>query len=188
MLLRLLAIALAFLTVPAWSQDAGRQQLARVNAALASMSAEQAAVYQQFQMVQEMRRNEERRNLALPGTTYGSQPPNFDDVQRAQDARAQRIVDLAAESDRLYARYRELEEQKRGLIDTLSALAQQTIPVAVPPALLAPDGSVLPVPGSIAPDGTVYSAPAVLGPNGTLVSPAPLPTPGALTVPGVTPQ
>ena len=185
MLLRLLAIALAFLAAPAWSQDAGRQQLARVNAALAGMSAEQAAVYQQFQMVQEMRRNEERRNSVLPGTTYGSTPANFDDVQRSEDARAQRIVDLAAESDRLYARYRELEEQKRGLIDTLSLLAQQTVPQAVPPALLAPDGSVLPVPGTIGPDGTVYTTPALVGPDGAIVSPAPLPTPGALTVPGV---
>ena len=109
-------------------------------------------------------------------------------MQRAEDARAQRIVDLAYESDRLYARYRELEEQKRGLIDTLSALAQQTIPVAVPPALLAPDGALLPVPGSIGPDGTVYTTPAALGPDGALVSPAPLPTPGALTVPGVAPR
>lgn len=187
MLLRLLAIALALLAAPAWSQDASRQQIARVNAALASMTTEQAAVFQQFQMVQEMRRNEERRNLPLPGTTYGSQPANYDDVQRSEDARAQRIVDLAAESDRLYARYRELEEQKRGLIDTLSVLAQQTIPVAVPPALLMPDGSVQAVPGTFAPDGSVYTAPAVVGPGGTLVSPAPLPTPGALTVPGVTP-
>jgi len=187
MLLRLLAIALALLAAPAWAQDAGSQQLARVNAALSSMSAEQAAVYQQFQMVQEMRRNEERQRSVLPGSTYGSMPANYDDVQRAEDARAQRIVDLAAEGDRLYARYRELEEQKRGLIDTLSVLAQQTVPVAVPPALLAPDGSVLPVPGTVGPDGTVYTAPAVVGPGGVLVSPAPLPTPGALTVPGVTP-
>jgi hypothetical protein len=187
MLLRLLAIALALLAAPAWSQDAERQQLARVNAALAVMSNEQAAVYQQFQMVQEMRRNEERRNSLLPNTTYGSQPANFDDVQRAEDARAQRIVDLAAESDRLYARYRELEEQKRGLIDTLSALAQQAVPLAVPPALLAPDGTVLPVSGTIGADGTVLTAPAVVGPNGAIVSPAPLPTPGALAVPGVTP-
>ena len=175
MLLRLFAIALALLAAPGWAQpETASQQLARVNSALAAMSAEQAAVYQQFQMVQEMRRNEERRNSTLPGTTYGSTPPNFDDVQRAEDARAQRIVDLAAESDRLYARYRELEEQKRVLLDTVSTLAQQSIPVAVPPALLAPDG-------------TIYTTPATLGPDGTVISPVPLPTPGALTVPGVTP-
>jgi hypothetical protein len=175
MLLRLLAIALALLAASGWAQqDTPAQQLARVNAALGSMSAEQAAVYQQFQMVQEMRRSEERRNLPLPGSTYGSTPANFEDVQRAEDARAQRIVDLASESDRLYARYRELEEQKRVLLDTLSSLAQLTIPVAVPPALLAPDGSIV-------------TRSTVLAPYGTVVSPVPLPTPGALTVPGVTP-
>jgi hypothetical protein len=36
----------------------------------------------------------------------------------------QRVNELQVEVDRLYARYRELEEQKRPLLDTLAALAQ----------------------------------------------------------------
>jgi hypothetical protein len=72
-------------------------------------------------------------------------PANVDDVQRDEDARVQRMNDLQAESDRLYGRYRELEEQKRPLLDELSTLAQAT------PEDLGTDLSALPVPTPVPP-------------------------------------
>jgi hypothetical protein len=143
-MLRWLVLMLALLAAPAWAADDLQQQMGRVQLTLNSLTQEQAAVFQQFQMVQELRRSEERNAFQLPGTTVGSQPPSYDDQQRVADARQQRMYDLQAEGDRLYARYRELEEQKRGLLDTLGALALQS---GVPPPLPG-DTAVITVPAS----------------------------------------
>jgi hypothetical protein len=143
-MLRWLALALALLAAPAWPADDLQQQMGRVQLTLNSMTQEQAAVFQQFQMVQDLRRAEERRGFGLPGTNYGSTPPSFDEQQRLEDARLQRLYDLQTEGDRLYARYRELEDQKRGLLETLTALALQS---GVPPPV-APDTAVITVPAS----------------------------------------
>ena len=97
-----------------------------VEAALSRVSAEQQSVYQQFQMVQEMRRNE-RQELSNPMQVYTppASPPNYDDVVRDRQAREYRLQDYARQMDRLYARYRELEEQKRQLLDQLADLTAQ---------------------------------------------------------------
>lgn len=142
---RLLAVALSFLLVPAWGQETLQQQAQRVEAALNRLTQEQQAVYQQFQMIQELRRSEERlvlQRLPLSGTSSAIR--NYDEVQREDEARAQRRNDLKAESDRLYGRYRELEEQKRPLLETLSALAQQR--AAGAPTVAAPDVPAAPAP------------------------------------------
>lgn len=95
-------------------------------AALSRVSAEQQSIYQQFQMVQEMRRNE-RQELLDPLQVYAAPaaPRNYDDVVRDRQARDYRLQDYASQMDRLYARYRELEEQKRRLLDQLVELTAQ---------------------------------------------------------------
>jgi chaperonin cofactor prefoldin len=45
--------------------------------------------------------------------------------QTAQEMRESRIKDLTAELERLYARYQELEEQKRTLLERLGELARE---------------------------------------------------------------
>ena len=130
MRLRWLALALAVFTGPAaLAQTAATllQQMQRVEATLNRLSQEQVAVYQQFQMIQEMRRGEERlalQRLPIYRMSPSAVAPSYDDLQRDDEARNQRMNDLQAEGDRLYGRYRELEELKRPLLDTLSALAQ----------------------------------------------------------------
>ena len=52
-------------------------------------------------------------------------PPNYDDVVRDRQAREYRLQDYASQMDRLYAYYRELEEQKRRLLDQLAVLTAQ---------------------------------------------------------------
>lgn len=132
---RWLAMVFAFLALPAWPQDEALQQMLRLETALGRIVQEQQSVYQQFQMVQELRRNEERFAL-LRSPIYGAAGafPNFDDLQRQDEARVQRRNDLQAESERLYGRYRELEEQKRPLLENLALLAQQPVAPALPPA------------------------------------------------------
>ena len=123
---RSLALLLALMSAPALPAESVQQQMRRVETALARIAQEQQSIYQQFNMVQELRRNDERQILpALQSYTPPGAPPNYDDVRRQEDARAQRVRELQSELDRLYSRYRELEEQKKPLLETLSALAQQ---------------------------------------------------------------
>ena len=124
-MLRWLPLVLVLLGAPAWSAGEIDQEMRRVEVALARISQEQQSVYQQFQMVQEMRRSDERQMQPLQSYTPPPTPPNYDDVKREEEARTQRIKEYQYELDRLYARYRELEEQKKPLLEELSALAQQ---------------------------------------------------------------
>ena len=127
--LRWLALAVAVAAAPvAFGQipNARVQQMQLVEATLHRLSEEQVAIYQQFQIVQEIRRNEERlalQRMPIYRLSIMTPPPNVEDVQRDEEARTQRLNQLQAEVDRLYTRYRELEDQKRPLLETLSVLA-----------------------------------------------------------------
>jgi predicted nucleic acid-binding Zn-ribbon protein len=124
-MLRWLALALSLLGVPAWAADDITAEVRRVESALTRISQEQQSVYQQFQMVQEMRRTLQAQMQPLQSYTPPATPPNYDDVKREEEERARRINDYQYELDRLYARYRELEELKKPLLEELAALAQQ---------------------------------------------------------------
>jgi hypothetical protein len=141
-----LVLVLGLLGAPAAAADAVDQQMRRLEAALTRIVQEQQAVFQQFQMLQELRRNDERQMFPLQ--IYSTPPVirNYDDVRREEEARAQRIRDYQYELDRLYLRYRELDEQKRPLLDALSALAQQPIEeqAPAPPAPEQPEPPVAP--------------------------------------------
>jgi hypothetical protein len=124
-MLRWLVLAVALLSIPAQSAGEIEQEIRRVEGALNRISQEQQSLYQQFQMVQELRRSDLAQVQPLQSYTPPATPPNYDDVKRDEEARTERIQQYQEELDRLYARYRELEEQKKPLLEELSALAQQ---------------------------------------------------------------
>jgi hypothetical protein len=99
-------------------------QIRRIELALNRLSLEQQSLYQQFQMLQEMRRGEMQHQYdATQSYTPPATPPNYDDIVRERSAREQRIRQYGDELDRLYARYRDLDAQKQPLLDALSQLA-----------------------------------------------------------------
>jgi chromosome segregation ATPase len=101
-------------------------QIKRVESALNRIQMEQQTVFQQFQMVQELGRQElQRIEQSVLMYQPSAQPRNYDDVVREQQAYEDRRRRYADEAERLYARYRELEEQKRPLLDRLNELAQE---------------------------------------------------------------
>lgn len=108
------------------AQAAINAQVQRVQGALDRINMEQRSVYQQFQMVQEMRRNDTQQAYQSSLVyTPPATPPNYDDLVRYNEEREARLRQQSEELERLYARYRELEEQKRPLLDELAALAVQ---------------------------------------------------------------
>jgi DNA repair exonuclease SbcCD ATPase subunit len=98
----------------------------RVEAAIARIQQAQASVYQQFQMAQELRRAELAKSdpFAPQPNTMAPPPGDYNELQRQREAREQRIKDLSAELDRLYARYQELESQKASLLNRLGELTR----------------------------------------------------------------
>jgi hypothetical protein len=118
-------LVFALLAAPGWPAESVQQQMRQIEATLGRVTQEQQALYQQFQMVQELRRNEERQLLPIQTYSLGAPPRNYEDVKREEETRGLRVRELQYELDRLYARYRELEDQKRPLLDTLAQLAQQ---------------------------------------------------------------
>lgn len=99
---------------------------------LNQVNQEQQAVYQQFQMTQDLRRNEIQDGHPLivqgppaMGGIKDAPPVNYDDKIRLQQERQERIQQYTSDLNRLYSRYAELEEQKKILFDQLMELAKE---------------------------------------------------------------
>lgn len=137
----ILALLLLFsgVTAPVYAQAAPDPstkpdpRLAQLEIALNHLSQEQQAVYQQFQMIQELRRNEIQDSQPLTvqgyltmGGVKDAPPASYDDNIRLQRERTERIQQYTRDLSQLYARYAELGNQKRALLDQLTELAQQT--------------------------------------------------------------
>ncbi len=120
------ALLLSGLSLADTATDA---ELRRLEAQLNLLQQEQQSTYQQFQMIQELRRSEIEAQYPQviqnsPQYEMGS-PPNYDDVVRQKNEREYRIKQYTEDLNRMYGRYRELEDQKRAILDRLNALAQQ---------------------------------------------------------------
>jgi hypothetical protein len=108
-------------------------QVARLEAILNQVNLEQQAVYQQFQMTQELRRNEIQM-MQIPSTMAqapyamgglkDNPPPSYDDNVRLLRERQERIQQYTQDLNRLYAHYAELGEQKKLVLDQLLELAR----------------------------------------------------------------
>ena len=123
------ALALC-LSVVALADAATEAEIRRLQAQLDQLQHLQQSVYQQFQMIQELRRTEIDAQYPQviqnsPDYAMGNSPPNYEDVMRQRAERDTRIKQYTYDLNRLYAQYQDLENQKRALIDRLNLLIQQ---------------------------------------------------------------
>jgi hypothetical protein len=101
----LLLLALSF---PAAAADGN--ELQNLYKALDMLDQQQRAIYQQFQMVQALRRPARFYGVPLPGELT-----NYDEAVAAQERAIRREEDLYREADALLARYAEIEDLKKPL-------------------------------------------------------------------------
>jgi len=125
----IVAFALIFSSF-SFADPATDGEIRRLESQLNLLQQEQQSVYQQFQMIQELRRAEIEAQYPQviqnsPDYTMGNPPPNYDDVVRQKAERENRIKLYTEDLNRAYARYREIEDQKKALLERLSQLAQQ---------------------------------------------------------------
>jgi hypothetical protein len=123
------ALALLFWGI-SLADPATDAEIKRLESQLSLLQQEQQAAYQQFQMIQELRRAEIEAQYPQviqnsPDYTMGNPPPNYDDVVRQKAERDNRIKQYTEDLNRTYARYREMEDQKKALLERLTQLAQQ---------------------------------------------------------------
>lgn len=109
-------------------------RIAQLETVLNRVQQEQQSVYQQFQMTQELRRNEiqEGHPLIVQGSAgmggvRDAPPTNYDDNIRLQRERQERIQQYTRDLNDLYSRYSELGERKRSLLDQLMELTKAPV-------------------------------------------------------------
>ncbi|MEF8750683.1 MAG: hypothetical protein V5A91_01235 [Candidatus Accumulibacter necessarius] len=123
----LTCILLLYAAVAAASDADRDDQLRRLEGAVSRLQQEQQSAYQQFGMVQELRRSliQQTTPLPLPAVSgIDGDVPDYDEQVRQRKQLEEQLRRYSVELDRLYARYRELEEQKRPLLDRISELSQ----------------------------------------------------------------
>jgi hypothetical protein len=105
-----------FLSFAAVAQDQ-QEELKGLYAAVALLNQEQQAVFQQFQMLQELRRANSETFFAgtLRSPRYATEVPNYADVVQYQKDVARRGEELADEAAQLYAQYAEIGARKTQL-------------------------------------------------------------------------
>ena len=104
-------------------------ELGELKAQLAGVREEQQSVYQNYQMVKDLRLHEVQEGSSFMAQhPYGmdmyTPPPNYEDVLRAQLERETRIRHYTEELGRLTARFLELERQKKMLLKQITEMEQ----------------------------------------------------------------
>jgi hypothetical protein len=120
-----IALLLVLLAAPGRAAESPGSELRRIETTLNRIVQEQQSVYQQFQMVQTLLQQEEDKTPPLRTYTPPAAPRNYEDVQREEQARAALIERYREDLKRLYARHRELEEERSALGRRLSELVPQ---------------------------------------------------------------
>lgn len=99
-------------------------ELEKLYSALNMLNQQQQAVYQQFQMVQEMRRGSVPMLYGMPMPPPPSgQIANYDAVVEAQKSAILRAESLYQQADQLLAKYNEIEEMKKPIQSRIYELA-----------------------------------------------------------------
>lgn len=111
-------VTAAVLLCASFARAAG-DDLKSLQDALGLLNQEQQAVYQQFQMIQQLRRSNVEPVLPPIG---GGPPGNYDDMVANKRAQTEREENYAREMRDLYQRHRDIEREKQTIIQQIQRL------------------------------------------------------------------
>jgi hypothetical protein len=119
--------ACALVVVGLSGMAAAADGLKSLQEALNIVNQEQQAIFQQFQMIQELRRRD--AEAARPPAIGQLGPPgNYEDAIAARKAYAERDERYARQLDDLYTRHRDLDRQRRAIMESMQKLRQAPRP------------------------------------------------------------
>lgn len=106
------------------ADDKDKAELQGLYAAMSALNQEQQALFQQFQMLQELRRANDRVLYAsqLRPPLYTADIPNYNDVVQAQRDIVRRGDELAQQTDQLYTQYSAIGIRKAQLQERILEL------------------------------------------------------------------
>lgn len=123
----ILLLLLLTISIPVWADRVA--EIRQLEKALARIQQESQSAYQQFLMIQELRRNEmsEAPVTAQPNPPSKSIPiPKYEELIQLKQEKQDRIEKYTVDLDRLHARYRELEDEKQAIFEQINSLEQKT--------------------------------------------------------------
>lgn len=100
---------------------AANEELRSLQEQLALINQQQQALYQQFQMIQQLRRSNVEPGLPQIG---GGPPGNYEEMVASKRAQAERDEAYARELRELYQRHQDLEREKQPIIQRLRQLRE----------------------------------------------------------------
>lgn len=131
--MKLMLMSLLLLSLPLSAADDVQKQIQEVEVALSMLQQEQQNLFQQFQMLQELRRQELLQENSI--IVQQNQPPvtgnatlNYDEVQKRERERLARIKDYTARLSEIHERYQGIDRERQVLIGELTALRQDKSP------------------------------------------------------------
>lgn len=126
--MRSMLIGLLLLSLPLFAADDVQKQIQEVEVALSMLQQEQQNLFQQFQMLQELRRQEllQENDITLRQNQpiMGGSGLNYDEVQKRDQERLARIKDYSTRLNEIHERYQEIDRERQALIGELTALRQ----------------------------------------------------------------
>ena len=115
------------LSTPAWADTAA--EISQLEKTLTRIQQESQSTYQQFLMIQELRRNEIDAPLPItipPSLSSNSIPiPKYEELVKEKQEKEDRIKKYTADLDRLKARYTELEDERQAISEQINSLGQK---------------------------------------------------------------
>lgn len=122
LLCSLLLLSVSVLAVAADNE----KQLLELEVAISQRQQEQQILFQQFQMVQELRRHEIAQDdqVAPAGEdiTFSGEAPKYKDLAEQRRNRIEKIHRYMDKLNELYARYQEIENERQALLEQLNEL------------------------------------------------------------------
>ncbi|MBK6617717.1 MAG: hypothetical protein WAT53_06240 [Nitrosomonas sp.] len=130
--MKLILIGLLLLSLPLSAANDVQKQRQEVEAALSMLQQEQQNLFQQFQMLQELRRQEllQENSIIMQQSQpiVGNAMLNYDEVQKREQERLVRIKDYSARLNEIHERYQEIDRERQVMINELTALRQGKSP------------------------------------------------------------
>ena len=105
------------------------EQIRQLEASLSRIHQNQQNIFQQFQMIQELRRfeltqEEEIISPPLTGSVMSDTLPSYEEMVKRKETRQKRLQQHTSDLDQLYSQYQDLEVEKQFLIEQINNLVR----------------------------------------------------------------
>ncbi len=124
--MRLIFLCLLLVSLSVSAASDAERQIRELETGIVQLQQEQQILFQQFQMLQELRRHEMTQGdealLPRSDVVIGGEIPQYENVTRRRKERLDRIQRYTSDLNELYRRYQETENERRALIEQLNGL------------------------------------------------------------------